>query len=390
MQIKISSMADTHAFKSFTRYYFKLALQIVKRIHDGKAVEAVAIETMSCNDLKTECLDLQDDIGELIEYGKLEDGILRTFVDPNRKRIKDKEDHATCEKVLNNFVKGILRKMMNSRFLDSIYGCFSTGKEANVYYGNLSSGKEVAIKIYKVDILDYKNRSRYMEGEFRFRHCNVSKNPHLEAILYIIDVSQSVENDSPQALEFLRQDICNIINFFNKKNIQTPSIKETFDFITDFTLDSAESNSRLEKLMNNISLTDMTDDNVFKQSYIPRHLSQVVDYEKDYEYCLSGNAQNLYYASVTGMTDQLASINNISTSSSCSSSGDSEYNRTVIEQDEFLNIEPTAKLTKEEIKEQRKLNKINVKEEKREKRKTKIPKHIKKLHVSLHSKKKNG
>lgn len=54
--------------------------------------------------------------------------------------------------------------------------------------------------------------------------------------VWVIDVSQSVENDHPMALDFLRSD-CSIMNtFFGKKGIRVLTTKEFFDFVTDLSL----------------------------------------------------------------------------------------------------------------------------------------------------------
>lgn len=83
-------------------------------------------------------------------------------------RIKDKSDYAVAEKVkifalewellkvIDRHVALILYRFRNKGTLESIYGCISTGKEANVYYAIGNGQKEVAIKIYKTSILDYK------------------------------------------------------------------------------------------------------------------------------------------------------------------------------------------------------------------------------------------
>ena len=51
--------------------------------------------------------------------------------------------------------------------------------------------------------------------------------------LYVIDVSQSVEHDHPHASEFLRKDITNAIDFFNKRlEEEIPTVSEVFTFVT--------------------------------------------------------------------------------------------------------------------------------------------------------------
>lgn len=48
----------------------------------------------------------------------------------------------------------------------------------------------------------------------------------------MIDVSQSVEHDHPHALEFLRKDVLNILEFYRKKlSFQLMTVRELFDFV---------------------------------------------------------------------------------------------------------------------------------------------------------------
>ncbi|KAJ1021108.1 hypothetical protein NDA16_003894 [Ustilago loliicola] len=106
-------------------------------------------------------------------------------------RIKDKADRATVEGVLDPRTMIILYKMVNRDLLESVNGCVSTGKEANVYHATTaadpaaqppSNGEppakgSLALKIYKTSILVFKDRDRYVSGEFRFRHGYAKHNP---------------------------------------------------------------------------------------------------------------------------------------------------------------------------------------------------------------------
>lgn len=95
----------------------------------------------------------------------------------DRKRIKDKCDRATVEQVLDPRTRMILFKMINRYVIDEINGCISTGKEANVYHATSSDGIDKAVKIYKTSILIFKDRDKYVTGEFRFRHGYCRHNP---------------------------------------------------------------------------------------------------------------------------------------------------------------------------------------------------------------------
>merc|ERR1712083_1220275 len=50
---------------------------------------------------------------------------------------------------------------------------------------------------------------------------------------FIIDVSQSVEHDHPNALEFLRKDLHNLNEFFKRKSVNVLTVKELFEFVVD-------------------------------------------------------------------------------------------------------------------------------------------------------------
>lgn len=98
-------------------------------------------------------------------------------IEKERLRIKDKHDRATVEQVLDPRTRMILFKLLNQGIIAEINGCISTGKEANVYHATSKTGVELAIKIYKTSILQFKDRDKYVTGEFRFRHGYCRHNP---------------------------------------------------------------------------------------------------------------------------------------------------------------------------------------------------------------------
>ena len=94
-----------------------------------------------------------------------------------RIRVKDKCDRATVEQVLDPKTRMILLKMLNRGVIESINGCISTGKEANVYHASTDDGSDRAIKVYKTSILTFRDRDKYVSGEFRFRNGYCKHNP---------------------------------------------------------------------------------------------------------------------------------------------------------------------------------------------------------------------
>ncbi|EAW14317.1 serine/threonine-protein kinase RIO1 [Aspergillus clavatus NRRL 1] len=87
----------------------------------------------------------------------------------------DRADRATSEQVLDPRTRMILLQMINRNIVSEIHGCLSTGKEANVYHaiwypdGEEETQQHRAIKVYKTSILVFKDRDKYVTGEFRFR-----------------------------------------------------------------------------------------------------------------------------------------------------------------------------------------------------------------------------
>jgi RIO kinase 1 len=95
--------------------------------------------------------------------------------DSDSRRTRDKSDRATAEQVLDPKTRLILFQMIQKGAVSEIYGTISTGKEANVYHAvsRSNDGDEsethIAIKVYKTSILTFKDREKYVSGEFRFR-----------------------------------------------------------------------------------------------------------------------------------------------------------------------------------------------------------------------------
>ncbi|XP_077471456.1 serine/threonine-protein kinase RIO1 [Stigmatopora argus] len=409
--------------------------------------------------------------------------------DADTYRVKDKSDRATVEQVLDPRTRMILFKMLTRGIISEINGCISTGKEANVYHASAAGGESRAIKIYKTSILHFKDRDKYVSGEFRFRRGYCKGNPRKmvrtwaekemrnlirlqtagipspEPILlrshvllmsfvgkddrpapllknadvseskarelylqvvhnmrkmfqdaklvhadlsefnmlyhhgdaYIIDVSQSVEHDHPQALNFLRKDCSNVNEFFVKRGVAAMTVRELFDFITDPSVTSDNIDRYLEKMMAiaaertsaQRSDRDRVDEEVFKRAYIPRTLAEVSHYERDYQLmaadeedaALSGREHGVLYQTLTGLKKDLSGVqivpalleDDISLSSSSEEEEDEEEEEEE-EGQESARPPPGDSCDSQDKKEKKKL----AKEAQREKRKSKVPKHVKK------------
>jgi RIO kinase 1 len=414
-------------------------------------------------------------------------------------RDKDKADRATTEQVLDRRTQMILLQLINRNTISEIHGVISTGKEANVYHA-MSESEDAetihrAVKVYKTSILVFKDRAKYVEGEFRFRQgYNKSNNramvklwadkerrnlarihdagipspapvalrnhvlvmgfvgdrkgkpaPRLKdvrfegltteeedtkwtdlyiqmltymRVLYqtcrlvhadlseynvlyhegkqwIIDVSQAVEHDHPRSLEFLRMDVKNVSDFFRSRNVETLSERRAFAFVTAEAgpkeiKDEAPIGDLIRTLLSNAPTTEEEkqkeeeNDDVFRNQYIPQTLEQVYDIERDAALVNAGEGSNLPYQAL--LADKVVQPNESDASDpdAESDAGDSDSS----EVDQSIFEKGPGRGKKNMDKDEKLAHKKAIKEEKREKRKDKMPKHMKKKLVSQSSRKK--
>ncbi|MHA1686210.1 MAG: serine protein kinase RIO [Candidatus Heimdallarchaeaceae archaeon] len=89
----------------------------------------------------------------------------------DKERIKEKDSDLlkVIESVFDFQTSMLLVKLMNKGVLENINFVISTGKEANVYHGEMVDGREVAIKIYRTATAEFKRNWMYVQGDPRFK-----------------------------------------------------------------------------------------------------------------------------------------------------------------------------------------------------------------------------
>ncbi|KAN0069181.1 RIO1 family domain containing protein [Elaphomyces granulatus] len=163
-------------------------------------------------------------------------------------RVVDKSDRATSEQVLDPRTRMILLQMINRNILSEINGCLSTGKEANVYHAvsfrdddsesSLAAPVQRAIKVYKTSILVFKDRDKYVTGEFRFRQgYNKSSNRAMvkvwaEKEMRNLRRIHSAGIPSPEPV-FLRLHVLVMSFLGNSKGTPAPRLKDVELRVTD-------------------------------------------------------------------------------------------------------------------------------------------------------------
>ncbi|OJD35089.1 extragenic suppressor of the bimd6 mutation [Diplodia corticola] len=262
-----------------------------------------------------------------------------------------------------------------------------------------------------LELLSY---MRLMYQACRLVHADLSEYNLLyhDGRLCVIDVSQSVEHDHPRALEFLRMDIKNVADFFRggQRAVDTLPDRAVFAFITDPALSTEMVGMRdaLEELYrkraDDVAAAaddddagaipdDEVDNEVFRKQYIPQTLEQVYDIERDAELVGAGKADSLVYQNLLASTKAKdgagAGAAVVGGEEGEDEDGDEDEEGDEDEDgsedgegehggDREWRDKGPPRGKRFEDKDDKKAHKLAVKEEKREKRKTKMPKHVKK------------
>ena len=217
---------------------------------------------------------------------------------------------------------------------------------------------ELKERLYR-QCVEYMHR---MFHECHLVHADLSEYNMLvhDANLIIIDVSQSVEHDHPHAADFLKVDCMNVLKFFSNAGVKTLSLKQLFDFVT-----VSKPLDQLHAIFDAIIPEGYEEDKIFKDSFVPKTLDDIADYE----HCNVEENEHL-----------LAAHREADVASSCgetsSGSSDDECDQTKSgSSDEESDTSPKDPIDE---KAKRKENKKQVKAENRIRRLNKMKKHEKK------------
>lgn len=141
-----------------------------------------------------------------------------------------RDSRATVDQVLDPRTLLVLSKFLKNGVFEAIHGCISTGKEANVYYAVAPGGLERAVKVYKTSILVFKDRARYVEGEYRFRHGYCKGNPRKMVAQWAEKEMRNLKRlraaglNCPEVLE-LRQNVL-VMEFIGEDGDAAPRLKD--------------------------------------------------------------------------------------------------------------------------------------------------------------------
>lgn len=88
----------------------------------------------------------------------------------SERREKSTEDRKTYDEVFDKSTLLILYKMITKGVIETLDYPVSTGKEGNVFRATSVEGEPLAVKIYRTSTATYKNLTKYITGDPRFRN----------------------------------------------------------------------------------------------------------------------------------------------------------------------------------------------------------------------------
>ncbi len=94
----------------------------------------------------------------------------KRYVTEQLMKEKRSEEYDVLEEVFDKSTLMTVYDFLNKGVIDEIHGVVKAGKEARIYWGKDSSGKELAIKIYLTVAAEFKKgKLQYIEGDPRFK-----------------------------------------------------------------------------------------------------------------------------------------------------------------------------------------------------------------------------
>ncbi|PKK62460.1 RIO1-domain-containing protein [Rhizophagus irregularis] len=172
------------------------------------------------------------------------------------------------------------------------------GKQKNSDKSDRATVEQVAIKVYKTSILVFKDRDRYVTGEYRFRHEIMARCPEPLVLRLHVLVMSFLRDKNGWAYPILKdavinsdkypelyyqliknmgtmyhkcrlvhadliscvihvKDISNVTEYFKRKGVSVMSIRELFDFIIDINigLDDEQVEAELDKIKERLSIS---------------------------------------------------------------------------------------------------------------------------------------
>lgn len=153
----------------------------------------------------------------------------KRYVTERLMREKRSEEMQVLEEVFDKPTLMIIYRMLNSGILKKIFGTVKAGKEARIYWGEDSNGKDIAIKIFLVGTSEFrKGMLKYIEGDNRFEKIPRSTRP----LIYLwarkefrnLSLANKVRVRAPMPIDVKGNVL--LMEFIGNKGIPAPLLKD--------------------------------------------------------------------------------------------------------------------------------------------------------------------
>jgi len=134
--------------------------------------------------------------------------------------------------VFDESTKNSLYKLASNSIIDSIDTPIATGKEGYTFLGHLGTTSVIA-KIYKIETSKFKNMTKYIEGDYRFKRMSKEKRDIIDiwANKEYKNLSLALRNGVSCPAPIARDKNVLIMSFIGKDERPFPKLKEIpFDF----------------------------------------------------------------------------------------------------------------------------------------------------------------
>ena len=142
---------------------------------------------------------------------------------------KNQEEFNVSDAVFDRpTLEGILRLIQHKK-IDKIKGVLKAGKEAHVFWGTATDGKEIAIKIYYTTTSEFrKGMMKYIEGDPRFKHIRSDN----KSLVYAwaqkeysnLQLAWQGGVNSPRPITFLKNIL--VMTFIGVDGVPAPLLRE--------------------------------------------------------------------------------------------------------------------------------------------------------------------
>ena len=141
-------------------------------------------------------------------------------------RIKDADQFKVSEDVFDDVTLLALYKLVHKKWLSVIGGSISTGKEANVFYGE-REGIGIAIKIYRIRTANFTTMSSYITGDRRFSRVKKSRKELVFAWTRkeFSNLARALESGIPVPEPIVWDRNILIMSFLGKNEVPYPHLK---------------------------------------------------------------------------------------------------------------------------------------------------------------------